>query len=326
MDANGNPGELYKRRLPSVHILYFFLLLKLFLLLVVQNPFYKVIRLTYKYRVLLPARKLAFTKVNIMKAWEVVGIIPLNGRRVIASETLSGRDGVTTKLAHASKKSQTLSRTPGPARTPRAVSRTARSAIALITRNTPASQKLKHILSDLNEGFQETYADKVLAEEAHRQYRELVGGKKQIKTNDRRKLTEATVVTAETILELREQRERLDRQKEEQKARKLAKALGMVTGGKGATPLPPKKKKEVKLASDVIIHAITSDREGMEWEDQDNGNESDGSEYKGSLGGISLGIGKLSMSNNGGLAGREGTSGRIVEDSTVRRSRRIRRM
>ena len=64
----------------------------------------------------------------------------------------------------------------------------------------------------------------------------------------------------------------------------------------------------------------------MDWEDQDNGNESDGSEYKGSLGGLSLRIGKLSMSGDGGLTGGEGASVSIVEDSTIRRSRRIRRM
>ena len=69
----------------------------------------------------------------------------------------------------------------------------------------------------------------------------------------------------------------------------------MVPGAKSATRLPPKKKKKVKMASEVIIHTITSDGECMDWEDQDNGNESDGSEYKGSLGGLSLGIGKLSM-------------------------------
>lgn len=150
--------------------------------------------------------------------------------------------------------------------------------------------------------------------------------KKRIKTNDRRKLTEATAVTAETILELREQRERLDRQEEEQKARKLVKTLGMVLGGKSTTHHPPKKKKEVKMASEVIIHTITSDGEGMDWEDQDNENESDGSEYKGSLGGLSLGIGKLSMSGDSGLARGKGAFRSIVEDSTIRRSRRIRRM
>ena len=132
----------------------------------------------HQYRVLLPARKLTFTKVNIMKAWEVVGIIPLNGRRVIASETRFRGDGATTKPKHTTWKSPTHA--PEPARTPRAVSRKARTAIALITRNTPASQKLKHILADLNEGFQETYPDKILEEEAHRQYRELVGDRKSV--------------------------------------------------------------------------------------------------------------------------------------------------
>ena len=156
--------------LPYIFLFFFCVALKLFLLL--QDLFYKIVRLTYEYRVLLPTRKLAFTKVNIMKAWEMVEIIPLNARRVIASETRSGQDGATTKTEPSSKTFQIPSRIAGPARTPRAqaVSRTACSAIALITQNTPASQKLKHILSDLNEGFQEIYADKRLEQESHRQY------------------------------------------------------------------------------------------------------------------------------------------------------------
>jgi len=64
--------------LPYIFLFFFCVALKLFLLL--QDLFYKIVRLTYEYRVLLPTQKQAFTKVNIMKAWEVVEIIPLNAR------------------------------------------------------------------------------------------------------------------------------------------------------------------------------------------------------------------------------------------------------
>ena len=107
-------------------------------------------------------------------------------------------------------------------KTPRAVSRTTRTAISLVTRNTPASQKLKSLLSGLSEGFQQTIADKVVEEKAHRLYRELVGKEKAAKTSDRRKLTEATVVTSETILQLREDRERVDAAKAARKANKAS--------------------------------------------------------------------------------------------------------
>src|SRR5207302_10322093 len=89
------------------------------------------------------------------------------------------------------------------------------------TRNTPSSLKLKFLLSSLSEGFQQIIADKPVEEEAHKLYRQLVGKEKAVKTSDRRKLTEATVVTSETILQLQENRQRLDTIKE---ARKESKA------------------------------------------------------------------------------------------------------
>ena len=107
-------------------------------------------------------------------------------------------------------------------KTPRAVSRTTRTAISLVSRNTPSSQKLKSLLSGLSEGFQQTIADKVVEEEAHRLYWELVGKQKAAKTSDRHKLTEATVVTLETILHLREERERVDAAKAARKVNKAS--------------------------------------------------------------------------------------------------------
>ena len=105
-------------------------------------------------------------------------------------------------------------------KTPRGVSRTTRTAISLLTRNTPSSQRLKGLLVGLSEGYQQTIADKVVEEEAHRQYRQLRGKERRGKTSDRRKLTDATVVTSEMVIELREQREKSDAVKAARKAKK----------------------------------------------------------------------------------------------------------
>ncbi|KAG0131842.1 hypothetical protein HOY82DRAFT_607408 [Tuber indicum] len=151
----------------------------------------------------MPARRLTFTRENILRAWEAVGIIPFNPRRAIGSvkqkeaKVTQGKglaDVVATKIP----------------KTPRAVSRISRTAASLVTKTTPTSLKLKELLSNLAEGFQQTIADKVMEEEAHRQYRELIGKEKKKNTSDRRKLTEATVVTSETIRMLRKERERVD--------------------------------------------------------------------------------------------------------------------
>jgi len=73
-----------------------------------------------------------------------------------------------------------------------------------------------------------------LAEEAHRQYRNLVAGDKKIKTSDRRKLTKATVVTTELVLELLEKRETLDAAKASKKAKQLSKILDSLSASTGA--------------------------------------------------------------------------------------------
>jgi len=63
-------------------------------------------------------------------------------------------------------------------------------------------------------------------EEAHRQYRQLVGKDQQGKTSDRRKLIEATVVTSEIVIHLREKRERSDTGKATRKAKKESNLAG----------------------------------------------------------------------------------------------------
>jgi len=163
----------------------------------------------------MPARRLAFTSSNIQSAWEAVGIIPFNPRRVLGA--VKRKEPPASKVHTLSVGGNPHSHIP---KTPRVVSRATPTAYSLVTRNTPSSQRLKSILSGLWEGFQQTIADKVLEEEAHKQYRVLVGKEKKGKTSDCRKLTEATVVTSETILMLREERERVDAAKAAKQAKK----------------------------------------------------------------------------------------------------------
>jgi len=141
----------------------------------------------------MPARRLAFTAKNTLSAWEAVGIFPFNPRRAVG---------------HVKRKEQNVSHSETSGihipKTIRAVSCATRTAISLVMRNTPSSQKLKVLLSGLSEGFQQTIADKTVEEEAYHQYRQLIGQEKKAKTSDRRKLTQATVVTSETVIQLRE--------------------------------------------------------------------------------------------------------------------------
>ena len=46
--------------------------------------------------------------------------------------------------------------------------------------------------------------------EAYHEYRQLVGQERKAKTSDHSKLTQATVVTSETVIQLGEQRDRVD--------------------------------------------------------------------------------------------------------------------
>lgn len=242
----------------------------------------------------MPARESTFTPKNIINAWKACGIIPFNPRQVLSAESRN-HDGASTSRLSVSATTKTPS-------TPRAVSRTTRTAISLVTRSTPSSEKLKALLSGLSEGFQQAIADKALAEEAHRQYRNLVAGDKKIKTSDRRKLTEATVVTTELVLELREKREALDAAKASKKAKQLSKILDSLSGSTEATVKEGKKggkgkgkekkkeedgeersleqvkggkKKAVRIAKVVAVHTIPGDGEDGDIWEEDIGGEDD---------------------------------------------------
>ena len=122
-----------------------------------------------------------------------MGIFPFNPRRALGL--------VKRKDQNVSKSETSGLHIP---KTPRAVSRATRTAISLVTRTTLSSKKLKELLWGLSEGFQQTIADKTVEEEAHRHYRQLVGNERKAKTSDRQKLTQATVLTSETVLQLQE--------------------------------------------------------------------------------------------------------------------------
>jgi len=210
----------------------------------------------------MPARRLAFTEVNIRSAWEAVGIIPFNPRREIG--------GVKRKDVNVTQEKD-LAGDVGPKipKTPRAVSRITRTAAALVTRNSPASQKLKELLSNLSTGFQQTIADKAVEEEAYRQYRQLMAKEKKKKTSDRRKLTEATVVTSETILMLRKERERVDAAKSTRLANQQARLLKTLPATKSpsAQRTPTLGNEEVLVPSGV--DGIAADEMEDLWEEME---------------------------------------------------------
>lgn len=177
----------------------------------------------------------------------------------------------------------------------------------------------------------------MLAEEAHRQYRELVGGSKRIKTNDRRKLREATVVTGEMLMALWEQGEKSDAVKASRKAKKVEKAFDRIvtdTTSEGCIiPKPSsKKKKKVQIASLTTAPSTIPANHSYEsdWEEElggevvvDDGSGSEGSEYMEPICAISSQLGQLQVGGSvsqdvGGNLGRNS-----VVSSEVRRSGRI---
>jgi len=165
-------------------------------------------------------QRLPFTPKNIMSAWEAVGIIPFNPRRVLGVVKPKQE---AQNVSHPKVSVTTVSPIP---KTLRAVCRVTQTAFSLVTRKNSFSVKLKELLSGLSEGFQQTIADKVVEEEAHGQYRQLVGTEKQGKTSDGRKLTEATLATWETVIQLWDVSERIDAAKAGRKANKESRSPG----------------------------------------------------------------------------------------------------
>jgi len=185
----------------------------------------------------MPAQRLAFTAKNILSAWEAVGIFPFNPHQAVG---------------HVKRKDQNVSNSETAGiyirKTHRAVSHATRTVISLVTRTTPSSLKLKALLSGLSEGFQQTIADKTVEEEAYGQYGQLVGQERKAKTSDRRKLTQATVVTSETVIQLRSSEIGLMLSKQPEKQKKESPQPGW--------PPTPKKRTRFNTVSSSISPTV----------------------------------------------------------------------
>jgi len=155
-----------------------------------------------------------------MSAWETVGIIPFNPWRVLGVVKSKQE---AQNVSHPKASVTTASPIP---KTLSAVSRVTQTVFSLVTRKNPSTLKLKELLSALSEGFQQTIADKLVEEKAHSQYRQLVGTEKQGKTSGGRKLTEVTLATSETVIQLQDVSERIDAAKAARKANKESRSHG----------------------------------------------------------------------------------------------------
>ncbi|PWW72214.1 hypothetical protein C7212DRAFT_348079 [Tuber magnatum] len=124
------------------------------------------------------------------------------------------------------------------------------------------------------------------------------------------------MVTTETIVSLKENRERLDSAKAATKARKLPQLLDSLSlTSKQAKPLspstkpPPKsKKKRVQAVTKAVQNAINSGKESTDWED---GNDSDGSIYWGPsqmAAGTTSGVMVEGLGSQGTLLGVDGNT------------------
>jgi hypothetical protein len=109
-------------------------------------------------RLVTRARAAAYTHKNILSAFEATGIWPLNSRKVFERQSRN----ITRPDTPPSSPSAAQTKTP---RKPRAVSRLARSALHLVTRQTPSSLKLKSLIGQLGRSAQGALADKELGEE-----------------------------------------------------------------------------------------------------------------------------------------------------------------
>jgi len=228
----------------------------------------------------MPARRLTFTEDNIRSAWKAVEIISFNPRRAIAS--------VKSK-EHKVPQEKGLAGTTAPQipKTPRAVSWITRTAASLVTKTTPSSLPLKELLSNLSEGFQQTIPDKVVEEEAHRQYRQLMAKEKKKNTSDRWKLTEATVVTSEMVRMLRKERERVDAGKAAQIANPRARSHKTSGPAKTSTQVESSGQgKDGRMPGSRVAEAIQDETEDLwkEMEALEVGGDSNGEEDGGVFG------------------------------------------
>ena len=135
--------------------------------------------------------------------------------------------------------------------------------------------------------------------------------RKKKKTSDRRKLTEATVVTTETVIDLHDKRERVDTAKALQKQKKLTKAVNTPPSSISAPRNTKASQKGAQQAHKPTVQFMASGSEDSEW---DEASDSDGSEYSGATSGQQ---GSQKLDNQvGTTAGSSGVSGDGPEEGT----------
>lgn len=150
-------------------------------------------------------------------------------------------------------------------------------------------------MTNLSDGLQQTISHKVLEEESHRQYRQLVGKEKIAKTSDQRKLTAAIVVISETVLQLRDQRKQIDGEKAAWKAKKPLQASDTILPLRVKATVGSKSTKTASIPLPIIPTGILDQIEAV-WEDLEdlelggNTRSDSGREY----GGPQLGRARLS--------------------------------
>jgi hypothetical protein len=191
-----------------------------------------------------------------LSAFEATGIWPLNPRKILdrQSHTVTrqtDQSGTTVQFS-----------TP---RHSRGVSRLQRDALHLVTRDTPSSRQLKTLIERLGRSAAGALAEKDLGEEMLRDLRSQAKDVSVAATKDRRHLTKARVITHADVVALREERLRLDRQKEERAKKRqqkaAVKAATSAASSSGATKATVKRSQRTQVVE-------LSDGEGQEEEEE----------------------------------------------------------
>jgi hypothetical protein len=176
-------------------------------------------------RLLIPARKLAYTKANVLSTWKLDGIHPFNPNKVLRSWKAE---------AEASPKSIAIPITP---RTSRVSWAHTKQALALIQGRTLSAEKLKVQIAKMVKALQQAITNKEINEHLHQQYRQAVSSVSTAATNDRRRLTKARVITTEDVVRLRVEREAAEAKRGRGRCRGRGRGRGR-GGGNGPVVLP----------------------------------------------------------------------------------------
>lgn len=151
----------------------------------------------------------------------------------------------------------------------------ARQATGLIKGDSASACKLKTLITQLNKGLQGMITEKEIGDALYRQYRNRVENKPATKTNDRRRLTKARVVTTGDVIHLREECEVANKKKTEKKGRGRRRPKKAVSDETSGPSMPRTQQQRVQIAQRVTVH-IDSEDEFEEWEIESSEPEEEG--------------------------------------------------